>query len=35
VKVDDVKCFDQFFNLKAFVPGVENDDLKSASVSDK
>jgi hypothetical protein len=36
MKVDDVKCFDHFCNLKAFVQSAENsEDLKSSSVSDK
>jgi hypothetical protein len=36
VIVDDVKCFDQFCNLKTFVECAQNDeDFKSASVSYK
>jgi hypothetical protein len=36
VIVDDVKCFEKFCYLKAFVKNVQNNkDFKSASVSDK
>jgi hypothetical protein len=32
VLVDDVKCFDQFCNLKTFVLSAQNDDFKTVSV---